>query len=292
MVRGYSAMHARLPHPFQRDRPLRAPGLGVWNRLFDALTLAAMLSNAMLMSQLLTRGSSVAALAALPSAANATTTTAAANATAAAAAAADDDVYPTGLFASDVYANATAADTYADAAGCAALTEGVREVSAAEEAMLRLAMPMALLLFFLLLRGLIGHLVPATPRWLALLHRRRAHFEQHGFDSAKLQAAVREGQQATRGRSGRALLELLYALLCAGPAALWRRRGGLPAVPEWHATGRTEEDERAEAALDAKSFEGRGADDEVQGALGWRERLQQKLFATFATIGLLSTELL
>merc|ERR1719424_1223403 len=86
----------------QRDRPLRAPGLGVWNRLFDALTLAAMLSNAMLMSQLLTRGSSVAALAALPSAANATTTTAAA------AAAADDDVYPTGLFASDVYANATA----------------------------------------------------------------------------------------------------------------------------------------------------------------------------------------
>jgi hypothetical protein len=49
-------VHALLPHhTFQRDRPLRAPGLGVWNRLFDALTLAAMLSNAMLMSQLLTQ---------------------------------------------------------------------------------------------------------------------------------------------------------------------------------------------------------------------------------------------
>merc|ERR1740130_1762612 len=143
----------------------------------------------MLMSQLLTKGSSVAALAALPSAANATATTAAA------------DVY-----ASDVYANATATDTYADAAGCAALTEGVREVSAAEEAMLRLAMPMALLLFFLLLRGLIGHLVPATPRWLALLHRRRAHFEEHGFNADKLQAAV----EAERRGRGRVLLELLY----------------------------------------------------------------------------------
>ena len=262
----------------------------MWNRLFDALTLAAMLSNAMLMSQLLTQGSSVAALAALPSAANATTTTA--NATAAAAAAADDDVYLTDVYASDVYANATAADAYASAARCAALTEGVREVSAAEEAMLRLAMPMALLLFFLLLRGLVGHLVPATPRWLALLHRRRAHFEEQGFDSAKLQAAVREGHQATRGGGGRALLELLYALLCAGPAALWRRRGGLPAVPEWHATGRTEEDERAEAALDTEAFEGRGADDDVALPQGWWERLQQKLFAAFATIGLLSTELL
>jgi hypothetical protein len=101
---------------------------------------------------------------------------------------------------------------------------------------------------------------------------------------------VREGQQASRGRGGHALLELLYALLCAGPAALWRRHGGLPAVPEWHATGRTEEDERAEAALDAEAFEGRGAEDEV--ALGWWGRLQQKLFAAFATIGLLSTELL
>ena len=121
------------------------------------------------MSRLLTQGSSVAALAALPSVANATTTTA--NAAAAAAAADDDDdVYSTDAYASDVYANATAADAYANAAGCAELTEGVREVSAAEEAMLRLAMPMALLLFFLLLRGLIGHLVPATPRWLALLN--------------------------------------------------------------------------------------------------------------------------
>ena len=149
-------------------------------------------------------------------------------------------------------------------------------------------MPMALLLFFILLRALVSSLVPATPRWLALLHRRRAHFEEHGFNADKLQAAV----EAERRGHGRVLLELLYSLVCAGPVALWRRRGCRPTVPEWHATGRTEEDERAEAVLDTLAFEGRGADDEVAKPQGWRERMQQKLFAAFATIGLLSTELL
>ena len=104
-------------------------------------------------------------------------------------------------------------------------------------------------------------LTPSLPR-LALLHRRRAHFEEQArggasFDPAKLKAAV--SQQASHGRGGRALLELLAAvqrlLFGGGWAACWRflPRGGQPAVPEWHATGRTEEDERTEAALDAEA---------------------------------------
>ena len=43
-----------------------------------------------------------------------------------------------------------------------------------------------------------------------------------------------------------------------------------------------------EQAFKGQAFEGRAADE----ALGWRERLQQKSFVAFATIGLLSTELL
>ena len=60
---------------------------------------------------------------------------------------------------------------------------------------------------------------------------------------------MREEQQASHGRGGRALLALLAGaqrLLFGGAwAALWRflPRGGQPAVPEWHAVGRTEEDD-------------------------------------------------
>ena len=39
-----------------RDRPLTASGLGVWNRLFDAITVGAMVCNAVLLSELLTSG--------------------------------------------------------------------------------------------------------------------------------------------------------------------------------------------------------------------------------------------
>ena len=112
-------------------------------------------------------------------------------------------------------------------------------------------------------RALTLALTPSLPR-LALLHRRRAHFEEQArggasFDPAKLKAAVREEQQASHGRGGRALLALLAGaqrLLFGGAwAALWRflPRGGQPAVPEWHAEGRTEEDERTEAVLDAEA---------------------------------------
>ena len=256
----------------QRDRPLHAAGLGVWDQLLDALTMAAMLSNALLMSQLLTQGGALHHALLLGLAPDANATDAGFNATA----------------SGDFAAGGGAA---AAAAGGGSLEEGEGEGCAAPDdavGALGLAMPMALLLFFILLRTTISSLVPTLPPWLSLLHRRRAHFGlQHNFDASKLQAAL---QCEQRGGRARACLDSLYAAACFWQTVVWRRQGGQPGIPQWQAAGKSEDDERAEAAADAEAFQNGVSDD--HGPQSRAERLQQHLFAVFGTIGLLSTELL
>ena len=117
------------------------------------------------------------------------------------------------------------------------------------------------------------------------MHRRRDHFEaEHCFDSKLLQAA---NEQSERNKEG-SWREVLYSLLCAGPMAVWRRRGEQPAVPEWHHP--TEEDERKLAALDAEAYE---KVDELEAEPEGRwAQMQQRMLILIGTIGVLSTELL
>ena len=152
-------------------------------------------------------------------------------------------------------------------------------------------MPMALLLALILLRALVSSIVPSTPRWLALLHRRRAHFEaQHSFDAAKLAAAAQRGD-AQRSHA-RMILDAVAAAACAVPTALWERRGRKPEVPSWRATGRTEADEREAAASDAEAFARSGADAEAAAPQGGCRMVMHRLGVVLGMVGLVLAELI
>ena len=155
------------------------------------------------------------------------------------------------------------------------------------------ATPMALLLSLILLRLLLHSLVPSSPAWLSLLHRRRAHFEEHGFRPSQLHAASDASRRALAHAPLPGLRAALHALACAPCDALWRRKwDAAPAVPEWRATGRTDAEERLAAEKDAEAFGGGGAFAREQAPQGKWDRLMQRLVMMVGTIGVMSTELL
>ena len=283
------------------------PNAGVWSRLLDALTVAAMLCNAMLMSQLLASGlggdisSHLAAVHAhvvqrvgsihahlSSSGGGGGVGSGSYNSTAGALASeglASEALGAAIDAAADVIGNATAAATAAAPECDAPAADGVGGGGAAT--------PMALLLSLILLRLTLHVVVPSSPRWLVLLHRRRAHFEEHGFQPAKLHAAADAARKAHAHATWANLRGALHAVACAPCDALWRRRwGAAPAVPEWRATGRTDAEERLAAAHDAEAFAGGGAFQRDQQPQGKWDRIMQRLVMIVGTIGVMSTELL